>query len=118
MERKELMQQLIAEGKTKPIGLLTVMFDDETEYVRFVREAYQNFNRQGLEFTNVPIITSVRIRPWLLEKTWEAFDFRSVTQEDLDKVREKYKDFKPWDPETLKGWHVPGFIKPKEIYID
>ncbi len=118
MERKELMQQLVAEGRTKPRGLLTIIFDEESEYVRFVREAYNRFGGEGLEFTNVPIILSARVRPGLLEQTWEEFNYRPVTKEDLDKVREELKKWKPWDPAILKDGHVPGFAEPKEIYID
>ena len=108
-ERNNLIQRLIVEGQQKPNSLLTIMFDEEDEYVKFVRDVYRRYDGEGLEFSNVPIILSTRIKPLLLQRTWEEFDFRPVTQEDLDKVRQELRKWKPWDPEMIKDKHVPGF---------
>lgn len=88
--------------------LHTMVFDDEDEYVRFIDYVYDRFGGAGLGLTNVPIITSIRVKGWLLEQAQNQFAMRPVTEEDMAKVRERLKGRRPFDPKNLDDFHVPG----------
>lgn len=92
----------------QPRGLMTVVFDDEGEFVRFTDHVFSHLNGRGLEFTNAPIPASVRLTPDLWAKTHEQFQMRPVTEEDLIKARARVAGHRPFDPETIRDLHVPG----------
>lgn len=96
----------------KPSEFLTIVFDEESEYVKFVRYVYETFDGEGLGFTSVPIITSARVSPELFARTEALFHMHPVTDADLAKVKERLKGHRPFDPETIRGRHVPGFKGP------
>ncbi|GEM_PF-2835842 len=90
-----------------PAKLITVIFDSEEEYVSFTDYVYDRFNGIGLDFTNVPILTSVRITSWLMEQTREKFRMR-VTNEELTRRGESADSSQPLDPAELDHFRVPG----------
>jgi hypothetical protein len=63
--------------------LKTLVFDNEDDYVRFTDYVYDNFGGKGLEFTNVPIIASVRVTSELLKQTEGRFAMRLLSNEDV-----------------------------------
>ncbi len=92
--------------------LLTIVFDDEGEYVRFTDYAWSNFEG-GTAPTDVPMDLTIRVRRWLLAETQGQFKMRLVTAEDARAavkrlVEERRRGRKPWDPASLKDFHVPG----------
>jgi hypothetical protein len=103
--RERARAQLLAErdGHT----LRTMVFDDEDEYVRFVNYVYDEFGGTGLELTNVPVRWSVRVSGTLLDATQEGFAMRPVSENDLAKARERVKNRRPWDPNTLDEFFGP-----------
>lgn len=92
--------------------LITVVFEDESEYVKFVRHVYQKWDGDGLEFTNVPIVLSARVTPSLLRRTEKIFQMRPLMPADLQMVRQRLKGHRPFDADLLAGGHVPGFTGP------
>lgn len=88
--------------------LVTIVFDDEDEYVRFTDYVYNEFLEGGLELTNAPITTSIRLTQALWDKTHEQFQMRPITEEDLIKARARVAGHRPFDPETIRDLHVPG----------
>jgi hypothetical protein len=87
----------------------TVIFDAEEDYVHFTNYAFDEFDGQGLEFSSVPIPTSIRIRRWLFDHALEqGFSLRTFSQEDGIRIHERLKGRKPFDPANLTNFHVPG----------
>lgn len=95
------------EIEKKPTAV-TVMFDDADEYARFIDYVYENFGGRGLRLTNVPVLTSIRVTPWLLEQTQGSFNMRPVTTDDLVPALERAKGKGPFDPEIIRGLRIPG----------
>jgi hypothetical protein len=88
-----------------------MVFDDEHEYVRFVKYVYTVRGGRGLELTNLPIVASVRVRRWLwdrLQEGGESFAMRPVTEADLLAVRTWLQGRRPFAPENLEDFRVPG----------
>ena len=88
--------------------LITVIFENDDEYVRFTDYVYQELGGAGLELTNIPIVASVRVTEQLLEQTRSKFKMRRATHEDLARVREQAGVRAPFDPKNLDGFYVPG----------
>lgn len=95
-------------AEAKGRKLHTMVFDNEEEYVRFTDYVEEQFDGAGLELTDVPIIASIRVRSWLLERTQALFAMRPVTGQDIAKVGERLKGRRPFDPRNLDDFHVPG----------
>jgi hypothetical protein len=85
MKRSEPAQNLDA--------LKTMVFDDEAKYVQFIKYIYEHLGGKGLELTDAPITTSVRVRPWLIRQLPEelANAMHPVTDEDIERVLEQYE---------------------------
>jgi hypothetical protein len=93
---------------------VTLVFDDETEYVRFVNHVFDRFKGWGLSFTNQPIVTSVRVTSWLLEQTQDEFAFamRRLTEADRLGAWLGIPQGSPFDPADLEDFRVPGLPTP------
>ena len=91
--------------------LVTVAFPTEDEYVRFVEHVFDNFQGRGLELTNVPIVVSVCVKPWLLERTRDNFLMHEVTEEEVQLVRRNLRASgrKAFDPADIVNFHISGF---------
>lgn len=96
------------EIEKKPTAV-TVMFDDADEYARFIDYVHDSFDGRGLRLTNVPVLASIRVTPWLLDKTQGMFKMRPVTAKDLIPALERAKGKAPLDPEIIRGLRIPGF---------
>ena len=67
--------------------LKTMVFDNEDDYVRFTDYVYNKFAGKGLEFTNVPIIASVRVTPELLKQIPKDFAMRLLSEEEVTQAQ-------------------------------
>lgn len=68
---------------------VTVVCDSEAEYVRFTDHVFDAYGDNGWKFTNVPIVTSLRVTPEVFDKTKDQFGVRLVTRQDLHQVKER-----------------------------
>lgn len=106
---KQKLRELLTVGSNLRNVAITVMFDDADEYIRFIDYVYKHHDGCGLRLTNVPVLTSICVTPWLLEQTIDKFDMRVVTQQDLKPVLERIvRAKKPFDPEVIRGLRIPG----------
>jgi hypothetical protein len=65
--------------------------------------------------TNVPIVASIRVKPWLLEETRGRFAMHPVTPAEVEAAREAIRSSgrKPFDPAALSDFRVPGIAPAK-----
>ena len=101
------------EGSGVPTDeLITVIFDSEGEYVRFVNHIFDEFGGRGLELTNVPVVTSICVRPWLLENTRDQFAMHRATEEEIAEVRRNLRASgrRAFDPDDLENFYIPGIV--------
>ncbi len=96
---------------------ITVMFDSEEEYVRFTDYVFQQHGGHGIELTNVPIVASLRVKPWLLEQTRGRFALHPVTREEIEAAQDTIRRSgrKPFDPANLTDFRVPGIAPAKRL---
>ncbi|HEX9988515.1 MAG TPA: hypothetical protein VGE45_08575 [Chloroflexia bacterium] len=71
----------------------TVMFDNAAQFVRLVTYVYERFDGKGLELSDAPIVTSVRIRPSLIRQLPQELTngMRAVTNEDISAALAQYE---------------------------
>jgi hypothetical protein len=71
----------------------TVMFDDTAEFVRLITYVYERFQGAGLELSDAPIVTSVRMRPSLIRQLPRELTngMRSVTNQDVLRALAQYE---------------------------
>jgi hypothetical protein len=88
----------------------TVVFDSEDEYVRFTDYVFERFGGRGLELTDVPIVASIRVKPWLLEQVRGRFAMHPATEAEVEAAKQALRDREhtPFDPASLTDFRVPG----------
>jgi hypothetical protein len=88
----------------------TIVFDSEDEYVRFTDYVFEKHGGRGVELTNLPIVASIRVKPWLLKQTRGRFAMHPVTPEEIEAAKEAIRSSgrKPFDPANLSDFRVPG----------
>jgi hypothetical protein len=88
----------------------TVVFDSEDEYVRFTDYVFEKFGGRGLELTDVPIVASIRVKPWLLEQVHGRFVMHPAMEAEVEAARQALRDrgHTPFDPANLADFRVPG----------
>ncbi|TSC64631.1 MAG: hypothetical protein G01um101493_78 [Microgenomates group bacterium Gr01-1014_93] len=73
--------------------LVDVWFPSYKEYEKFTNHVYDQFNGAGLDLSDLPIKTAVRLSPWLWESVREQFLMRPVTDVDIRRGEERDKRF-------------------------
>lgn len=80
---------------------VTVVFDDDREFVRFTDYVYKLCDGRGLGFTDVPVPRAVQLTPGLLKATRGQFEMRVATPDELARVRARLSGRSPFAEETL-----------------
>jgi len=80
---------------------VTVAFADEAEFVRFTDYVEQRLGGAGLQFTDAPLIWSIRVTPQLLAATKDQFALHPVASEEIAAVEARYRARPPFNEETL-----------------
>lgn len=89
--------------------LTTVVFEDEAEWAHFLEWVFDEYGKPwGLQFTNSPVPMTIRLKPELLEIVHDKFPMREVTLDDNRRHLASLKGTHPFDPEDLRGGHIPG----------
>ncbi len=73
--------------------LVDVWFPSYKEYVRFTDYVFDEYQGIGLDFSNLPVSTAVRIAPWLLGDIKDQFAIEPVTDEVIRRGEEKIDKF-------------------------
>ena len=89
------------------------MFDDDDNYRKFVSYVFEQFQGQGIDFTNVPIAPSLLVRSSTLARMPEdlANTARPVTNKDIRQALEGQKGRMLLDPEDLEHFHFVRIIR-------
>jgi hypothetical protein len=94
----------------KPRDLKTVIFENEEAYVKFVEYAFREHNGRGLELTNIPVVASACLEPWLFKRAQRLFAMHPATEEEVQRVRNQLRTSgrKAFDPADIENFYVPG----------
>lgn len=88
--------------------LTDIVFGDETEYIGFLRQVFQERGGIGLNFTRYPITMCLQVETELWSSLKDDFpSARPVNKDDVTNALAPIKRRKLFDPESIRGRHVP-----------
>jgi hypothetical protein len=88
---------------------VTMVFDSDEDYVRFTDYAYEAFGPGSLDFTDIPILTSIRVRRDVLAQTQETFGMHEFGEQDQALIEELPTPKKwPFDAALIRQTPIPG----------
>lgn len=95
-----------------PAKPATIVFDNDDEYVGFIKYVFAKFGGAGFGPSNVPVRLSLRVEQSLLNKTKDLFGMRPVSDEDIEQARKRLADLRPSDLEHIGGYPFDFFDFP------
>jgi len=88
---------------------VTVVFDNDDEYVRFTDSVHAHFGAGAWDLTDQPILTSIRVRRDVLAQTQGSFGMHEFGEPDQALIEQLPKPKKwPFDAELIRQTPIPG----------
>ena len=96
-------------GRTVADRYVTMVFDSEDDYVRFTDRVYEQFGADALDFTDTPLLTSVRVRRDVLKQVRDSFAMHELGEQDQALIDAQPKPQKwPFDATLICQTPIPG----------
>lgn len=86
---------------------VSLVFDDEAEYVRFTDYVYSSFGGRALHFTDMPQLYTVRVTLGLFKACQDQFVMHQATESEMAAARGLYENRQPFSEKTLDEFLGP-----------